>query len=64
MRHGRSSRLAAVSARRHHGYVPEPDEEATQLMLEALFDIKAAVFEIHRALFGEDDEGQETEEDA
>jgi hypothetical protein len=33
-------------------------------MLEALFDIKAEVFEIHRALFGEDDEGQETEEDA
>jgi hypothetical protein len=25
--------------------VAEPDEEATQLMLEALFDIKGAVFE-------------------
>lgn len=41
------------------------DEEATQLMLEALFDIKAAVYEIHRALFGgEDDEEEETEEDS
>jgi hypothetical protein len=45
--------------------MPETDdEEATQLMLEALFDIKAAVFDIHRALFGEDDEEEETEEDA
>jgi hypothetical protein len=44
--------------------MPESDEEATQLMLEALFDIKAAVFEIHQALFGEDDEEEETEEDA
>jgi hypothetical protein len=44
--------------------VAESDEEATRLMLEALFDIKAAVFEIHKALFGEDDEEEETEEDA
>jgi hypothetical protein len=33
-------------------------------MLEALFDIRAVAFDIHRALFGEDDEEEETEEDA
>jgi hypothetical protein len=33
-------------------------------MRETLFDIRAAVWEIHRALFGEDDEEEETEEDA
>ena len=44
--------------------VPDSDEEATRLMLEALFDIKAAVYEIHQALFGDDDEEEETEEDA
>jgi hypothetical protein len=44
--------------------MPETDEEATQLMLEALFDLKVWVFDIHRALFGEDDEDEETEEDA
>ena len=33
-------------------------------MLETLFDIRVAVLEIHRALFGEDDEEEETEEDA
>ena len=43
---------------------PDADEEATQLMLEALFDIKAAVFDIHRALFGEDDGEEETGEDS
>ena len=43
----------------------EGDDEATQLMLETLFDIKVAVFEIHRALFGQDDdEEEETEEDS
>jgi len=34
-----------------HGPMDESDKEATQLMLETLFDIKVAVFEIHRALF-------------
>jgi len=29
---------------------------ATQLLLETLFDIKVDVFEIHRALFGQDDD--------
>ena len=32
-------------------------------MLEALFDIKVAVFEIHAALFGGDDEEEEAEEE-
>jgi hypothetical protein len=41
------------------------DVEATQLMLEALFDIKAAVYEIHDEVVwsDEDDDGEETEED-
>jgi hypothetical protein len=39
------------------------DTEATQLMLEALFDIRTAVFEIHGAVFG-DDNGEEEEEDS
>ena len=47
----------------HHGIVKE-DEEATQLMLEALFDIKSAVNDIHRELLGGDDEEEETEEDS
>lgn len=42
----------------------EDDVEATQLILEALFDIKAAVFDIHRVLLGGDDEEEETEEDS
>jgi hypothetical protein len=34
-------------------------------MLETLFDSKVAVIEIHRALFGrDDDEQEETEEDS
>ena len=37
--------------------------EATQLMLEALFDIRTAVYEIHNAIFGPDEEdGSEEEE--
>ena len=41
------------------------DVEATRLMLEALFDIKVRVIEIHEVLFGgEDDDEEETEEDA
>jgi hypothetical protein len=56
--------LRARSRRGTLDDVPESDEEATKLMLEALLDIKVAVFEIHRALFGEDDEEEEAEEDA
>jgi hypothetical protein len=39
------------------------DSEATQVILETLFDLRVAVFEIHDAILGEDDE-EETEEDA
>jgi hypothetical protein len=36
------------------------DPEATTLMLEALFDIRGAVYEIHDAIFeGGDDEEEE-----
>lgn len=41
------------------------DEEDTALMFEALFDIKAAVYEVHDAVVWreEDDDGEEEEED-
>jgi hypothetical protein len=41
------------------------DDEATQLLLEAVFDIKAAVYEIHDAVVWreEDDDAEEEEED-
>jgi hypothetical protein len=40
------------------------DVEATQLMLEALFDIRAEVHEIHTVVVEpEDDDGQEEEEE-
>jgi hypothetical protein len=55
------SRLAMLERRPHNGKVE--DAEATQLMLESLFDIRAAVFDIHDALFGEDD-GEEAEENS
>ena len=42
----------------------ERDDEATQLMLEALFDIKTAVFEMHRYMFGEENDEEEAEEDS
>jgi hypothetical protein len=35
------------------------DPEATTLMLEALFDIRAVVYEIRDDLLGEDDEEEE-----
>ena len=38
------------------------DDEATGLLLEAVFDIRAVVYEIRKELLGEDDE--EEEEDA
>jgi len=47
---------------RHHGGVS--DTEATQLMLEALFDIRVAVYDIHDVIFGGDDDGEAAEEDA
>jgi hypothetical protein len=42
------------------------DIEATQLMLEALFDVKVKVSEIHALVMGiddEDDDGEEEEEE-
>ncbi len=42
----------------------DTDGEATQLMLETLFEIKIVVHEIRDGLFGEDDDEEETEEDA
>lgn len=39
------------------------DTEATQLMLEALFDIKAAVFEVRDYLVGDDDGSEEEAEE-
>ena len=42
----------------------EDDAEATQLVLETLFDVRAAVYEIHDYLLGDDDGEEEEEEDA
>jgi hypothetical protein len=44
--------------------VDEDDTEATQLVLEALFDMKAAVFEIEEFLVGDDYGEEEEEEDS
>lgn len=41
----------------------EEDTEAMQLMLEALFDVKVAVFEIRELLLGDDDGSEEEEEE-
>jgi hypothetical protein len=38
------------------------DTEATQLMLETLFDVRAAVYEIHGAILGSDDDEEEEED--
>jgi hypothetical protein len=43
--------------------VDEDDTEATQLVLEALFDVKAPAFELKEFLMG-DDYGEEEEEDS
>jgi hypothetical protein len=55
-------RLALRSRHRHHEAVDDP--EATQLMLQALFDIKADVREIHWAIFGGGDHEDEPEDDS
>jgi len=39
------------------------DAETTQLMLETLFDIRGAVFEIHDAVVEGDDDEEAEEED-
>jgi len=38
------------------------DTDATQVMLETLFDIKVAVYDIHDAILGKDDDEEEAEE--
>jgi len=38
------------------------DTDATQVMLETLFDIKVAVYDIHDAILGENDDEEEAEE--
>jgi hypothetical protein len=40
------------------------DPEATQLMLETLFDIKRDVRDIHRAIFRGGDDEEEEQDDA
>lgn len=52
--------LARERRRAHNGAVE--DNEATQLMLEALFDIRGTVYEIHDVVVGGDD-GEAEEED-
>jgi hypothetical protein len=39
------------------------DSEATQLMLETLFDIKVRVREIHEVVVEAEDDGEEEEEE-
>ena len=62
MRRGRPGHLAGSRIRGHHSNVDE-DTEATQLMLEALFDVKVAVYEIREYLIGDEDGSQEEEEE-
>ncbi len=39
------------------------DDEATQLTLEALFDVRAKVSEIHAVVVGNEDEDDDEEEE-
>jgi hypothetical protein len=59
----RPALLRAGRVVRHHQRVA--DDEATQLLLEAVFDIKAAVYEIHDVGVwrDEDEDGEEEEEE-
>jgi hypothetical protein len=61
--HGQDRHLADFRSGRHHSSVE--DAEATQLLLEAVFDIRAAVYEIHDVLIEspEDDDEASEEED-
>ncbi len=45
-----------------HGDVE--DTEATQLILETLFDLRVAVYEIDDTVVGEDEDDEEEEEEA
>ena len=49
-------RPAATPVGLHHG---EVDDEATTLVLETLFDIRAVAYEIRDDLLGDDDEEEE-----
>jgi hypothetical protein len=40
------------------------DEEATRLILETLFDVRAAVFAMHDALLGDEGSDGDEEEDS
>ena len=53
--------LAPARPLRHHRNVD--DSEATQLMLETLFDIKVRVREIHEVVVDPEDDGEEEEEE-
>jgi hypothetical protein len=59
---GLRGHLAVESGCGHHRDVP--DDEATQPMLESLFDIRATVKEIHEAVVEPEDDDEKTEEDA
>lgn len=54
--------LAAAPAPRHHGGVDD-ESEAMQLVLETLFDIRVAVYEVRDYLLEDDDEPEEEEEE-
>jgi len=54
-------RLAAEEEGRHDPNVE--DSEATQLILEALFDTRIVIGEIHDAVVEPEDDDEETEED-
>jgi hypothetical protein len=49
--------LRCLGSDEHHEGVE--DTEATQLILETLFDLKVAVFEIHDGVVGEDEDDEE-----
>ena len=56
-----SGHLAHHRPRGHHREVD--DSEATELMLETLFDIKVRVREIHEVVVDSEDDGEEEEEE-
>jgi hypothetical protein len=62
-RDGQTGHLAGRPLRGHHCAM---DERDIVILMEALFDIRTRIVEIHAALFdgGDDDEGPETEADS
>ena len=54
-------RLALRPTRLHHEVM---DDEATQLILQTLFDIKGDVRDIHDVIFGGGDYGDQPEDDS